>query len=145
VLSFAKTGQCVAIVWEHNITYKLNPDKVYDMVLYNYLELLTPFTVRVLARFDSLRHCVQAAEGFLDRNSWVFSSDILPFVVLEDVRAFLGGHMVLFLAPFFIHHSHGSGTFPTIVISVINHSLLLPPQTMYLIHAEFDLVPRLGA
>lgn len=46
LLSFAKTGQCVAIIWEHNITYKLDLDQVQDMGLYNYLELLTPFTVR---------------------------------------------------------------------------------------------------
>ena len=53
VMSFAKTGQCVAIIWQHNITYKLNIAKVYDMVLHGYLELLTPFTVRGLARFAS--------------------------------------------------------------------------------------------
>lgn len=47
VLSFAKSGQCVAIVWEQNITYKLDPEKVYEMSLHNYLELLTPFTVRI--------------------------------------------------------------------------------------------------
>lgn len=46
LLSFAKSGQCVAIIWEHNITYKLDLEQVQDMGLYNYLELLTPFTVR---------------------------------------------------------------------------------------------------
>jgi len=66
-------------------------------------------------------------------------------MVLENVKALLGGHLVQFLAPFFILHSHGGGAFPAISISIIYLSFLLPMQTMYLIQGGFDLVPRLGA
>lgn len=94
---------------------------------------------------DSLRHYIQPAEGSLDRNSWVFSPDILPHMVLENVKALLGGHLVQFLAPFFILHSHGGGACPAIAISTICLPFLLPMQTMYLIQGGFDMVPRLGA
>jgi hypothetical protein len=65
-------------------------------------------------------------------------------MVLEDVKALLGIHLVQLLAPFFIHYSYGRGAFPTIVKSYMS-LLTIPMQTMYLIQGQFDLVSRLGA
>ena len=72
-----------------------------------------------MLQLELFRHHVQPAEGSLDRNTWIFGSDILLGVVLEDVKALLGDHLVRLLAPFFIHSSYGGGAFPTITGPVI--------------------------
>ena len=69
VLSFAKSGQCVAIIWKQNITYKLDPVRIYDMELHNRLKLLTPFTVGALSicfaiMFSLLRALQTALLGY---------------------------------------------------------------------------------
>ena len=64
---------------------------------------------------DLLRHYVQPAENSLDRTAWIFGSDILSYVALEDVKALLDVLLVRLLAPVFIHYSYRGGAFPTIV------------------------------